>query len=577
MDGSGAVTEYKDIILFLVTAAIIVPLFRQVRLSPILGFLAAGIALGPYGLATLADDIPWLAYISISDSASVEELAELGVVFLLFTIGLELSWDRIRVMYRLIFGLGVAQVAICGLVIGGAAMLLGQHLAAAFAIGAALAMSSTAIIMPLLEASGRADTPAGRTTFAILLLQDMAVAPILVTLGIISQRLDALSPRLLLAFLPAAAGLALVVLAARFVLRPLLRIVARTRSDEAFVAASLLVVIGAGILSTLAGLSMALGAFIAGLLLAESEFRPQVEVTVEPFKNLLLGLFFLSIGSTLDLSRLAHQPVLIPAITLGLMLLNGAVVFVLARLFRLARRQALEAALLLAAAGEFAFVVLTKAMADGIVPAEVGQSVMVAATLSMLCVPLLSAIGAGLGGEDGDLVEEPPGGTGTAEGAVLIVGYGRVGRLAGEMLARHGIAWVAADRDMRLVENGRHAGHPVWFGDAARADFLRHIGLETARAVIVTLDDARGAETIVACARQMRPDVPVVARARDAAHARRLYRLGATDVVLETIDASLQLSAAALRGVGVPSAAISESVEDRRDLVQRELREPAAG
>jgi len=582
MAGEVSPGEYKDVVLFLATAGVVVPLFRRWKISPILGFLFAGVVLGPFGLGALADTFPWLSYFTIDNPAEISQLAEFGVVFLLFMIGLELSWERLRAMRRLVFGLGGLQVAASMSVIGVVAWRLGMPPTAAAAIGAALALSSTAIVMPILAEQKRQHSQAGRTTFSVLLFQDLAVAPILITLAIIGRQGadEVLSPRVLLAFAPALAGILLLVFVGRLLLRPMLKSVARSKSVELFMAACLLVVIGAGLVSALLGLSMALGAFIAGLLLAETEYRREVEVTIEPFKGLLLGLFFVSVGIGLDLSLLAREPAVILGISGGLILLTGTVVFVLARLFGLKTRQALETALLLAAGGEFAFVILDSAMDRGIVPNGVGQLILVASTISMFCIPLLAALGARLGGRalsQAAPTAEPPGvETGEEDPRVLVVGYGRVGRLVGDMMSRHQIPWVAAERDARAVEVARRAGHPVYFGDASRSDFLLRCGLENARALVVTMDSPEGTESVVATARELRPDLTIVARARDARHARRLYDLGATDAVPETIEASLQLSEAALVEIGIPMGLVIASIHERRDEYRSELNRPEA-
>ncbi|MFL5297044.1 MAG: NAD-binding protein, partial [Phenylobacterium sp.] len=341
--------------------------------------------------------------------------------------------------------------------------------------------------------------------------------------------------------------------------------------------ACLLVVIGAGLVSALTGLSMALGAFIAGLLLAETEFRHEVEATVEPFKGLLLGLFFLSIGIGLNVPLLAARPLQVLGAAAGLTAVNGAVVFGLARLFRMRWRAAAEAALLLAGAGEFAFVILGQAMEQRLVDHTTGQALIVAATLSMATIPLLAALGARIGGRriaPSDLPEAegdaPPG------PRELIAGYGRVGRLVGEMLSRHEIAWVAVEQDARLVEAGRRAAETLYYGDAARPDFLERCGLPAASALVVTMDDPDGAEAIVSVARALRPDLTIVARARDARHAQRLYDLGATDAVPETVEASLQLSEALLVEIGVPMGLVIASIHERRDEFRKALNRPDA-
>uniref|UniRef100_UPI00374CDF00 cation:proton antiporter domain-containing protein n=1 Tax=Phenylobacterium sp. TaxID=1871053 RepID=UPI00374CDF00 len=458
-----------------------------------------------------------------------------------------------------------------------------QTLGAAFTIGAALALSSTAIVMPILAERKRQHSLAGRTTFSVLLFQDLAVAPILVTLTLLSRRGGApmVSPDLLFAFAPAVLGVLGLLVLGRLVLRPMLRSVARAKSEELFVAACLLVVIGAGLISALTGLSMALGAFIAGLLLAETEFRHEVQVTIEPFKGLLLGLFFLSIGIGLNVPLLVAEPLQVLGAAAGLTAVNGLAVFGLAKLFRLRTRAAAEAALLLAGAGEFAFVILGQAMDQKLVDRPTGQALLVAATLSMVSIPVLASLGARIGGraiapaQTPETAGDTPA-SASGEPRVLIAGYGRVGRLVGEMLRRHNIAWVAVEQDARAVETARRAGETIFFGDAARSDFLARCGLGEAPALVVTMDDPDGAEAIVAVARALRPDLTIVARARDARHAQRLYDLGVTDAVPETVEASLQLSEALLVEIGVPMGLVIASIHERRDEFRKALNRPDA-
>jgi monovalent cation:H+ antiporter-2, CPA2 family len=579
MDPHISPSSYKDVVLFLATAGIVVPLFRRWKMSPILGFLGAGVLLGPHGLGALAESAPWLSYFTIDNAEQVAQLGEFGVVFLLFMIGLELSWERLRLLRVYVFGLGALQVAVCSAAIAAAALALGLPTAAAASVGAALALSSTAVVMPILTEHKRQHSPAGRVTFSVLLFQDLAVAPILITVAVLgSQGGAGVSPNLLLAFAPSVIGVLILVAFGRLLLRPMLRSVAKAKSEEMFMAACLLVVVGAGLVSALTGLSMAIGAFIAGLLLAETEFRHEVEVTIEPFKGLLLGLFFLSVGINLDLSLLASRPFVCLGAAVGLIALNASVVFGLGRLFGLGGRSAIEAALLLAGGGEFAFVILSSAMSERIVDPQVGQAVLVASTLSMMSIPLLAAAGLRLGGRKvtpAELPAEPAPAKADAP-RVLIVGYGRVGQLVGDMLHRHDIAWVAAERDAKLVEQGRRAGEAIYFGDGARAEFLKRCGLGEAIALVVTMDDGLGVETVVAVAREQRPDLTIIARARDARHAERLYQLGATDAVPETVEASLQLSEALLVEIGVPMGLVIASIHERRDAFRKDLNRPDA-
>jgi CPA2 family monovalent cation:H+ antiporter-2 len=567
MVGEGTVGDYTNVVLFLATAGVVVPIFRRFRLSPVLAFLGAGVALGPFGLGALQGELPWLRYVTMKSSASMDQLAQFGVVFLLFAIGLELSWERLWTMRRFVFGLGGSQVVVCSAVIAGVAMLLGQGSVAAILLGAALALSSTAIVMPLLAERNRQFSRPGRATFSVLLLQDLAVAPILVTIAVLGgDHSGSFSPKLILAFAAAALGLLVLVVLGRLVLRPMMRSVAKADSEELFVAASLLIVVGAGLVAAVSGLSMALGAFVAGLLLAETEYRKDIERTVAPFKGLLLGLFFVSIGIGLDLSLLAAQPGWIVALLVGLLMLNGSIIFVLARLFGLGAAAAAETALLLAAGGEFAFVILHSAATEDLLDRRLVQTVLVSATLSMFCIPVLASVGAALGRATGAKARQPPiDPLRSARSKVLIVGYGRVGRLVADMLARHGVPWIAIERAPRLIATVRRQGHDVILGDAAQPDMLERLGLDTALAVVVTMDSAEAAEAVVVTARALAPSLGIVARARDAEQAGRLHQLGATDVVPETIEASLRLSEALLSRIGMPPDAVVASIRQRRD------------
>jgi CPA2 family monovalent cation:H+ antiporter-2 len=572
--------DYKDLVLFLATAGIVAPLFKRLKLNPILGFLIAGVILGPFGLGALSHTFPWLDYVTVDNPQEIAQLAEFGVVFLLFMIGLELSWERLRLMRKLVFGLGALQMIGCSLALGAIGMALGQPPVAALAIGAALTLSSTAIAVPVLVERKRLHAEGGRATFSVLLFQDLAVAPILITLAILGRGDGTFGLGDLVALGPAVIGLGVIVLFGRLALRPMMRSVAKAKSEEMFMAACLLVIIGAGLVASLSGLSMALGAFVAGILLAETEYRHEVEVKIEPFKGLLLSLFFVSLGIRLDLSLLVASPALVLGVAVGLVVVKGVMIMGLGRLFGLSNRASIEAALTLAAGGEFAFVILDNAMAASVVSDRIGQAVLVAATLTMFLIPLLSGLGGRLAKKAAAPVSEAPDLVGLHSeepaGRVLVVGYGRVGRLVGDMLDRHNLPWIAIDRDPSFVQQGRRAGHRVYFGDASRVELLERCGLDHARAVVVTMDSPEAAEAVVATARGHRPDLTIVARARDARHAARLYELGATDAVPETIEASLQLSEAVLVDIGVPMGLVIASIHERRDEYRKVLNRPDA-
>lgn len=578
------VDSYKEVILFLITAGIVVPLFHRVRISPVLGFLGAGVLLGPFGLGRLTGEVPWLSTFTIARREEIAHVAEFGVVFLMFTIGLELTWERLRRLRRLVFGLGTLQVVVCSAAIAGVAAALGAGPVAAGVIGVALALSSTAIVVPELAAQKRLNTPTGRASFSVLLFQDLAVAPILFTVTALGGRATE-RPLLALglALVQAASATVVLVFAGRLVLRPLFHHVAATRSPELFMAGCLLVIVTTSVVAAGSGLPMTLGAFVAGLLLAETEYRRAIEAMIEPFKGLLLGVFFVSVGMALDPVQFLQQPGLVVGLALGLVALKALLIFGLGLLWRLPKAVAAEAGLLLGPGGEFAFVVIGAATAVGLVGPPFGEGALVLATVTMFLIPPLARLARGAGrqiaraGPAAQESEAPPAG----EGRVVIAGFGRVGRLVGEMLARHGVPYVAVDADPARVREQRALGLPVYFGDSTNPELLRRCGVEGARALVVTLDAPRTVEAVVAAARAERPDITIVARARDARHATALYALGVDDAVPETIEASLQLSEAVLVDIGVPMGIVIASIHERRDefrklLQPKKAEEPAA-
>jgi CPA2 family monovalent cation:H+ antiporter-2 len=578
--------EYKDLVVFLAAAGVVVPLFNRLKISPVLGFLAAGVLLGPDGLARFAEAIPWLSWLTISDASQIRSLSELGVAFLLFMIGLELSWERLKAMRRMVFGLGLSQVAVCTVGLAAVFMLMGQPLVSSAVLGMGLALSSTAVVMPVLAERGRLGGAAGRTTFSVLLAQDLAVAPILITVTVLAALAQAgaaggefdpavLGPALF-TLVPAAIGLALLVVLGRLVLRPLFRSVAKARAkgqgQEMFVAACLLVVVGAGVAAQAAGLSMSLGALIAGLLLAETEFRRAVEVSIEPFKGLLLGVFFVGVGIGLDVDAVAADPVGVFGLAILLTLLKAGLIYGVARAWGVKNKTAIETALVLGPAGEFAFVILGAGMVEGIASPGFTGTVMLAATISIFTVPLMAMFADRLT-RQGDVstpdlpseaLEMP-----SIDGQVLIVGFGRVGRLVGELLTEHGQKFVAVDANASTVARGRAEGANVFYGDAGQTELLERCGIEKARAMVVTMDAPLKVDEVVSAARSLRPDLILIARARDSKHAERLYRLGVTDAVPETTEASLQLAENTLVDLGVPMGLVLASIHERRDRFRK--------
>lgn len=568
---------YKAALIVLGAAAVVIPLFHRLRVSSVLGFMLVGVAVGPFGLASLAPSLPWLSTISISDPDAIEPIAHLGVVLLLFMIGLELSFERLVVMRRLVFGLGALQVLLCGGGLAGAAMLIGYSWRSASVVGLTLAMSSTAVVIQVLSDEKRLNTTTGRTSFAILLFQDLAVVPVLFALGALSHG----NGNGGWAGFGAAAAQAVIAVGAivvlgRLALRPLFRGVARTHSPELFVAACLLVVIAAGLATALAGQSMALGALIGGLLLAGTEYRRQVEVTIEPFKGLFVGVFLVSVGMSLDIRTLGAYPLVVLGSSVGVVLLKSLVIAPLARVFGVNWRNAVRMGLLLGPGGEFAFIITAVAVAERLLASEAASVVLLVTALTMATIPLLSSLGDRLTRrlaapppvDSGLLVPESFG----APPRVIIAGFGRVGQMVADMLVVHDLPYVAIDRDPDRVARQRAEGKPVYFGDMTQIELLRRLNLDTARALVVTLDDPRASDELVAGARAERRDLLIVARARDARHAAHLYRTGASHAVPETIEASLQLSEAVLVDVGVPMGPVIASIHEQRDALQGSIK-----
>lgn len=580
MAGPADIYAFKDALIVLGTAAVVAPVVHRLKISPVLGFLVVGAALGPYGLGRLADYSRAIDWLTVTGEKQIAFIADLGIVFLLFFIGLELSMRRMITMRRLVFGLGGLQVVLSALVIGMAAFWLGQPAAAALIIGTCLALSSTAIVMELLSGQRRMMSTTGRTSFAILLAQDLAVVPLLFLVSALGGHSEgSIIQGVVVAVVEALLAIAVIALVGRVILKPLFRLAASTDNPEFFMAATLLIAVGSGVIAAFAGLSMALGAFIAGLLLAETEYRRAVEAMIDPFRGLLLGVFFFSVGMHIDLSFIWREPVLVLGGFAAMMVLKTALLVPLCRLFGISWAASVETGLLLAPGGEFAFIGIGLAAQLGLVAPGVAAGVLAVVSLTMGALPFVSLFArrAALRVAEQVTGEAPATQLPPSDHArrVLVVGHGRVGQLVCDQLEKHGISYIAADRDAGRVERWRKLGRPVFFGDASNALFLQRCGIDEATGVIVTLDTA-AVDDVVRAVRARRPDVMIVARAHDAEHARHLYTLAVTDAVPETIEASLQLAESALVGLGVPMGSVIASIHERRELVRNEL-QAAAG
>lgn len=550
----------REVTAFLLTAVVVVPLCQRLKTSPVLGYLAAGVVIGPYGLGI------------VSDVEGVRQMAELGVVFLLFSIGLELSWQRLKSLRLAVFGLGGAQVAVSAVAIGGIALAWGNDFRAAVLIGLAMALSSTAMVMQLLKERREDAARHGQMAFSVLLFQDLAVVPILVVVQILGSAGDGdLLSALLIALAKALLAVGIIVALGRVFSGRLFRMAALTRSPDTFVALILLVILGTALATAQSGLSMALGAFLAGLLIAETEFRHQVLSDIEPFKGLLLGLFFISVSMSLNPAEVAGNWLWLLAAVAGLVVLKAAIVFGLMRLFGNTNQTSAKTALSLAQAGEFVFIIMGQAsFVYGLVPEPTAQFMATVAALSMVVTPLMMAGGGALLKRTAQAAPPPTdllAGEMDAPGNhVVIAGYGRVGSIAAQLLRAQDVPFVALDMSPARVREAHDSGEPVYYGDARRIEVLEKVGAGNASGLLVTLDDPEAVDLMLKQTRERWPDLPIFVRASDIQHARRLLGLGAREAVPETVESALQLSGRLLMDLGVPATA----VQDRIAAIQRD-------
>jgi monovalent cation:H+ antiporter-2, CPA2 family len=572
-------TVYKDALVVLGTACILVPLIQRIGVSPVLTYLGAGALLGPLALGSAVESIPPLAWVTVADTRNVAIFADLGVVFLLFLVGLELSPARLIAMRRWVIDLGGLQFVATATLLSAGLISTGLGASAAIVLAACLALSSTAIVLEVLSRQGRLTSSAGRASIAVLLAQDLAVIPILMYIAILgANQSSSVVLTVGLALLRALLAVGLIIVVGQLLLRPLFRLVARTKSHDLFVAATLFVVVATGVAAATARLSMALGAFVAGLLMAETEYRKAIEATIEPFKGLLLGIFFFTIGMRIDLREFVREPVMLLACVVGLIAFKATILAGLAHSFALPRPAVLEISLLLGPGGEFAFVGLGLAATSGIVSRSLADFALTVTSITMALIPLLGYLARRLTAHLETphpvlpMLRETPEVRGQH---AIVVGYGRVGKVVCTMLEHHGVAYIAVDHDAHTISEERGKGRSVYFGDAAQPAFLSACGLHQASAVIVTIHVQAAIDEIVRAVRDVRPEIPIISRARDAHHARHLYSLGVTDAVPETIEASLQLSEAALINLGIPTGPVIASIHEQRDVFRHDLQSAA--
>ncbi|WP_033919846.1 cation:proton antiporter domain-containing protein [Sphingomonas sp. 37zxx] len=560
----------SDALVILGAAGLVIPAFARFRISPVIGFILVGILVGPNALGSMIGQVPWLYYVSISDPEAIAPFAEFGIILLLFSIGLELSIKRLWAMRGTVFGIGAAELLLSGLLIGFALHLLGQPWGGAIGLGLALALSSTALVLPIAGMT----SPVGRVAFAMLLFEDVALVPIIFMLGALaptaaSGGLQGLSE-------VAIAGgitIAILYLAGRFILPRLFAQAARTKSPELFLAASLLVVIVASVATAAAGLSPIVGALLAGLLVAETEYHGEVEAIISPFKGLALGVFLISVGMQLDLRMVArYWPELLAAIT-GVMLVKVVVTTLLLRVSGASAGTSAETGVLMASPSETTLIVLAAATAAGLIQPSTATFWTTVTAIGLTITPLLAKGGRLIARQiERQMGEEAMPADLDDEKGTVIIGFGRVGRTVADMLRAHDKPYMAIEADIDVVNAARIEGYNVRFGDVARSDMVDRLDLGHAKALIITMDDPVLSIRLTRRVRGWVPALPIIVRARDATHAAALYRAGATDAVPEALESSLQLSEAVLVDLGVAVGPVIASIHQKRDEMRQEIK-----
>ena len=564
-------TALSDALVILGAAGIVIPAFARLRITPIIGFILVGLVVGPYGLGALVPQYPWLYHITISDPHAIEPFAEFGIILLLFEIGLELSFNRLWSMRRLVFGLGALELVVTSSLLALALLISGEATYGALGLGLALALSSTALVLRISGTQG----PVGRAALSMLLFEDIALVPIIFLLGAIAPTAAAGAPDLVTTLWKGGLVIVILLVAGKLLLPRLFAQAAHTKSPELFLAASLLVVIAAALATSSAGLSPIMGALLAGLLIAETEYHGEVEAITKPFKGLALGVFLITIGMGIDLKVVWANAGPLALAVGGVVLLKALVTGTALRMMGKDRATALEAGILMASPSETTLIVLAAALQAGLIAADTAQFWQIVTAIGLTITPLLAHIGR-LSGRQVERAEghAADANVGEPEGdRAVILGFGRVGRLIGEMLKVHGTPYIGIDSDPAMVRLGREAGMPVLFGNIDSAAAIERLDLDHTRALIITMDEPVLVLRLVRKLRALRADVPIIVRARDADHAAELYRAGASHAVPETLESSLQLSEAVLVDLGVPMGPVIASIHEKRDELRKQIME----
>ena len=568
-----ASTGFSDSLVILGAAGLVIPTFARFRITPVIGFILVGILVGPFGLGALVERYPWLYYVTITDPSSIAPFAELGIILLLFSIGLELSFKRLWAMRRPLFGFGAVELIGAGGLIALALMLFGETTAASIGLGLALTLSSTALVLPIAGTT----SPVGKLALAMLLFEDLALVPIIFLLSAIapSAATGGFAEFAKVIAIGVATVAAMLILG-RWLLPPLFAQAARTKSPELFLSVSLLTVILASLATTAVGLSPIVGALVAGLLIAETKYRAEVEVTTAPFKGLALGIFLISVGMSLDLNLIAALWTQVIGAVVGVILIKALVTTLLLRVGGVSTGVATETGVLMASPSETTLIVLASALTARLISPETAAFWTVVTAVGLTITPLLARVGHDFARRiEWQQNKDAPLDIAVGEPRTILIGFGRVGRLVADMLEAHGLAYVAIEADVDHVTLARREGRPVRFGDAARAATLDALDLASASAVVLTMDDPVQAVRLTTTLRKRFPELTIVARARDTDHAAELYRAGATDAVPETLESSLQLSEAVLVDLGIAMGPVIASIHEKRDELRAEIK--AAG
>lgn len=570
--------SFSDSLVILGAAGLVIPGFARFRISPVIGFILVGLAVGPAGLGALVGQYPWLYHVTISDQEAIAPFAELGVILLLFSIGLELSFRRLWTMRTQVFGVGAAELIGSALFIGLGLYLLGQPWTGAVGLGLALSLSSTALVLPMVGTQGAV----GRSAFSMLLFEDLALVPIIFMLGALAPSMaagpDGAWKNLVDTLVKGGITITVMLVLGRFILPHVFSQAARTKSPEVFLAASLLVVIVSSLATSLAGLSPIVGALLAGLLIAETEYHGEVEVMTAPFKGLALGVFLITVGMSLDIRViLANWPGLLLAVV-GVVIVKTLVTALLLYFSGARRGVALEVGVLMSSPSETTLIVLGTAAAAQLILPSTAAFWQIVTAIGLTITPLLARLGHDFArmlematGDDPPSVHEE-----SSEPAAVVIGFGRVGRMVCDLLEQHNQRFVAVESDPDTVAEARRQGYPILFGDVSRPEMLDKLRLGHARALILTMDDPVLSVRVTKRVRGWVPDLPIIARARDAEHAAQLYKAGASDAVPETLESSLQLAETALVDLGVAMGPVIASIHQKREDLREGIKEAAS-